>query len=116
MEAEIIKMTLELYHAPPDACGVETSGGTESLFITCLTYREWGRKKGIKKPNIVASNTVHAGFDKACFYLGMELRKIPLTADYHCDFDAMRARVDSNTVCIVASCPDFALGYIDPVP
>lgn len=72
-------MSLDLYHAPPDAAGLITSGGTESIFLATLAYREQGRKKGIKKPNIVASTTVHAGFDKACFYLGMEVRKVALT-------------------------------------
>lgn len=40
MEAEIIKMALDLYHGPPDSCGLLTSGGTESIFITVLAYRE----------------------------------------------------------------------------
>jgi sphinganine-1-phosphate aldolase len=28
----------------------------------------------------------------------------------------MRKQVDSNTVCIVGSCPDFAFGNFDPLP
>lgn len=54
LEAEIIKMSLELFHGPPESCGLNTSGGTESIMIACLAYREWGRKRGITKPNIVA--------------------------------------------------------------
>lgn len=50
-----------------------------------LAYREWGRKKGITNPNVVAPVTAHAAFDKACFYLGMELRKIKLKKDFTVD-------------------------------
>lgn len=67
-EAEIIKMVLELYHGTPSSCGLTTSGGTESILLAMMTYREWGLKvKGITKPNIVCSSTAHAAFDKACF-------------------------------------------------
>lgn len=109
-------MTLDLYHAPPDAAGLITSGGTESIFLSVLAYREQGRRRGIKKANIVASNTVHVGFDKACFYLGMEIRKAPLTPDFKCNVEAMRDLIDSNTVLLVASCPDYAYGKFDPLP
>jgi sphinganine-1-phosphate aldolase len=108
-------MTIELFNGPSDACGLTTSGGTESILLAMLTYREWGRKKGITKANIVAPATAHAAFDKACFYFQIELRKIPLK-DYQTDFEGMRKAIDSNTVCLVASCPDFALGKFDPVP
>ena len=70
-------MTLELFHGNADSCGLNTSGGTESILIACLAYREWGRKRGITKPNIVAPQTAHVAFDKACFYLGIEIRKVP---------------------------------------
>lgn len=109
-------MALDLYNAPQDGCGLHTSGGTESIILACLAYREWGKKvKGITKPNIVCSNTAHAAFDKGCFYLGIELRKIPITKDIECDVNALRDRIDSNTVCVVASCPEYAFGKFDPV-
>lgn len=72
LEAEIIRMTLNMFNAPQDACGLTTSGGTESILLAMLAYREWGRKRGISNPNIVTSSTVHAAFDKACFYFGIE--------------------------------------------
>jgi sphinganine-1-phosphate aldolase len=55
LEAEIININCRLFNGPPTACGLLTSGGTESIFITVLAYREQGRKRGIKKPNIVVS-------------------------------------------------------------
>lgn len=43
LEAEVIKMTLTLFNAPAGGCGLTTSGGTESILIAMLAYREWGR-------------------------------------------------------------------------
>ena len=115
-EAELIRMILELFHGPEDSCGLTTSGGTESNLLSILTYREWGRKRGITKPNIVCSITAHSSFDKAGFYFGVELRKVPLKKNFEIDLEGMRALIDSNTICVVASCPDFAYGFFDPVP
>lgn len=56
MEAEIIRMTCNLYKGDANTCGVGTSGGTESIFTAMLAYREQGRiEKGITRPNIVVS-------------------------------------------------------------
>lgn len=38
-ESEIIKMVLDLYNAPKDACGVTSSGGTESINLAMYCYR-----------------------------------------------------------------------------
>ena len=40
MEAEIVAMVLKLFSAPPDAAGVTTSGGTESILMACLSARQ----------------------------------------------------------------------------
>jgi sphinganine-1-phosphate aldolase len=62
-------MTLDLFNAPEEACGIITSGGTESLLMAILAYREFAKKeKGITKPNFVCPQTAHAAIDKACFY------------------------------------------------
>lgn len=116
LEAEVIKMTLNLFHGPEGSCGLSTSGGTESILLAILSYREWGRQKGIENPNIVLPVTAHAAFDKACFYLGLELRKIPLKGDLTADLEAMREKIDKNTVCVVASAPEYPFGNYDPVP
>lgn len=53
MEAEIIAMVLNMFHAPKEACGVTTSGGTESIIMALLAYREHGRRqRGISHPNM----------------------------------------------------------------
>lgn len=80
-----------------------------------LAYREYFKKeRGITKPNLVMPDTAHPGFDKACFYLGMECRKVPVV-QFKCDFEAIRKAVDANTICLVGSCPDYAYGLYDPM-
>lgn len=39
MEAEIIRWTLNLYNGNSEACGVVTSGGTESILLAMLAYK-----------------------------------------------------------------------------
>lgn len=116
MEAEIIRMVCSMYNGSDKSCGVLTSGGTESILLAMVAYREFGLTKGIKKPNIVMSNAAHAAFDKAAFLFQIEIRKVPVTKNFRCDFKAMKAQIDSNTVCLVASSPDYPYGTYDPLP
>lgn len=67
MESEIIRICCNMYNGDEKTCGVLTSGGTESICLAMLAYRQFGLSKGITKPNIVASNAAHAAFDKAGF-------------------------------------------------
>ena len=116
MEAELIRWTLDLYSGGPETCGIVTSGGTESILLAMLAYREKARaEKGIIKPNMVMSETAHCAFDKGGFYFGIEIRKVPMTKDYRCDVQAMLNVIDSNTICLVASAPEYAFGNYEPV-
>ncbi len=115
-ESEIIRMTLELHNAPEGACGLAPSGGTESIMLAMLAYREWGRARGITKPNIVIPVTAHGSLDKAGFYFDIELRKVPLDENFDVDLVQMRREIDRNTICLVGSAPDYAFGLIDNIP
>lgn len=44
-------MAGDLY-GQPNAYGVITNGGTDSIFNACYAYRELAKKKGITKPNM----------------------------------------------------------------
>jgi len=68
MEAEIIRMVANLYNGDKNSCGIMTSGGTESILLACLAYREKAKERGVKYPNMVMNNNAHAAFDKAAFY------------------------------------------------
>lgn len=53
MEAELISMTGDLFGQGKEPCGCITSGGTESIGMAMLTYRNWARDvKGIQKPEL----------------------------------------------------------------
>lgn len=114
-EAEIIRWTLNMYNGDKESCGLVTSGGTESIMLCMLAYREKFREeRGITKPNIVMSNTAHVAFDKAAFYFGIEIRKVPIGKDYRLDLRGIMNKIDSNTICLVASNPEFPFGTYDP--
>lgn len=109
-------MCLGLYNGTHTCCGLTSSGGTESILLACLAYREWGKNiRGIKKPNIVAASTAHAAVDKACFLLQIELRKVP-HKDQKYNIEGARKMVDKNTIMLYASCPEYAYGNFDPLP
>lgn len=109
-------MVASMYNGDQNVCGILTSGGTESNLLACLAYREFGLKKGITKPNIVMSRTAHASFDKAGFYFSIEIRTIPIGKNLRMDFDKFKRAIDSNTVALICSGPDWPYGTFDPVP
>ncbi|EDV22663.1 uncharacterized protein TRIADDRAFT_28705 [Trichoplax adhaerens] len=115
MEAEVIRMCLGLFHGSSTSCGSVTSGGTESILMACLSYRNKGYKLGISHPEIVAPVTAHAAFNKACEYFGLKLISVPVDTNFQADLTAMRRAITSNTVLLVASAPQYPHGIIDDV-
>jgi sphinganine-1-phosphate aldolase len=117
MEAEVVSMTVNLFHGGPNACGTMTSGGTESILMAMKTYRDYGRTtRNITEPEIVVPITAHAAFDKACAYFGIKLRHIPVDpVTFRAVPSAMEAAINSNTVGLVVSAPSYPQGVIDPV-
>jgi sphinganine-1-phosphate aldolase len=113
-EGEVIAMTAGLMHAP-EACGVVTSGGTESLMNPMLVYRQWGRERGIANPNVVLPITAHPALDKGAHYMGIELRKATVTDRFIADVASVRSLVDENTVALVGSAGTYPHGLIDPI-
>lgn len=52
IETQLIKMGVELFHGKENACGVTTSGGTESILFACMAYRNRGYTMGIENPEM----------------------------------------------------------------
>ena len=99
-----------------DAAGFMTSGGTESILLAVKAARERGRtERSIEHPNVVLPDSAHAAFEKACYYFGLQSRRIPVAADWRADVVAMRAAIDADTVLIVGSAPQYPQGVIDPI-
>ena len=68
------------------------------------------------KSNIVAFDTVHPAFDKACHYFSIECRKVPSdfnlvgskkigNFEYESVKNLLKPYIDSNTICLVGSAP-----------
>ncbi len=116
LEADLVAMGLELFGAPEGAGGSFTSGGTESLFLAMKTARDWARAtKGAAKPNAVMPVTAHASLDKHAHYLGMEVRRVPMRADFRGDLPALERAMDAQTAILVASAPGYTHGVFDPI-
>lgn len=117
MEAEIVRMTVTLFHGNEEQCGCITSGGSESILMAVKAMRDWGRDvKGINKAEIVACVTAHAAFSKAADILGMKLRQVKMDPETcKVNLSAMRRAINGNTVMLVASAPGFPHGIIDDV-
>jgi sphinganine-1-phosphate aldolase len=118
MEAEVVAMTLELFHGEKGrAAGCMTSGGTESILVAMRAYRDIGRQeRGITEPELVVPDTAHAAFDKACDYFGIKLVHVPVDQQtFKVDPEAVRRAITRNTVGIVCSAPSFPQGVIDPI-
>ncbi|XP_029636366.1 sphingosine-1-phosphate lyase 1 [Octopus sinensis] len=116
MEAEIVRMTCNLFNGSSASCGIVTTGGTESIMLACLAYRNRAYSKGIKIPEIIAPKTAHAAFDKAAMVLRMRLTHIPVDpVTKKVDVNAMKRAINKNTCLLVGSAPQFPHGIIDPI-
>lgn len=118
MEEEVIAMALDLFHAPPEAEGFMTTGGTESIVQAIQTCRDWTRKQR-KDPgfrgNIVAPRSVHPAFEKGGRLMDIEVRRAPVGKDFRADIDSMSRLIDDDTMMIVGSAPCFPYGVVDPI-
>ncbi|CEL96937.1 unnamed protein product [Vitrella brassicaformis CCMP3155] len=117
MEAEVVSMVADLFNGDEQTCGCVTSGGTESIMMAMRAYREWGRaERGIITPQIIVPATAHPAFDKAAAYFKMRITKIPVNMPSGTiDLSRLIGAITPNTVAIVASCPSWPHGTLDPV-
>ena len=117
MEAEVVRMTGNLFHGDRDMVGTMTSGGTESLILAVLAYRGYAREtRGVTRPNIVMPITGHVGVDKAGHLLGVHVRHVPVDPVTQTPrISDMRRACDGNTIAMLVSAPQYAHGVMDPV-
>ncbi len=124
-EAEIVAMTAHMLGAGAiDApfgsehgiCGSVSSGGSESILLAMKTYRDWARaKRNITAPEIVLPTSAHAAFHKAAQYFNLQVKLVPLDAEYRADLDAVADAITPNTIALVGSAINFPYGTIDPI-
>ena len=122
-EAEIVRMTARLLHAPDtddpnqQVVGTTTSGGTESILLAMKTYRDWARaEKRITEPEVIAPETAHPAFDKAAHLFGIQLIRTPVGDDFKAKLEPIQDALTRNTIAIVGSAPSYPHGVLDPIP
>lgn len=134
MEAEVVTMVVNILKGQlglstdvegdvdcaPEACGLLTTGGTESILLAVKAYRdEYYAKYGsnAKKPEVIACITCHPALDKACHYFQVVLHKLPSVEGTQAfDLDLIQKYLTPQTCMIYASAPSFPHGVVDPVP
>lgn len=118
-ESEIVSMTARMLGAEQTddpVCGVVSSGGTESILLAMKTYRDWAADtRGIRQPEMVVPETIHAAFDKAAQYFNIRIIHVPVGKDFRADIRAMKKAVTKNTIVMAGSAPSFPHGVIDPI-
>ena len=90
-------MAANMLHGASNVVGNVTSGGTESILIAMMGYRQQARTRGIETPEVICAHTAHPAIDKACHYFNMKLVKLLANENHQLDPAEVRAHVNSNT-------------------
>jgi sphinganine-1-phosphate aldolase len=117
MEREVVRMSCSLMSGDNDSVGTMTSGGTESILMAVKAARELARKKKpwVLKPELVAPESAHVAFEKACKYFGIKYVPVKLDSDYRANVKAIKKAVGVNTIMMMGSAPQYPQGVIDPI-
>lgn len=120
LERELIGFMRELLHGADDVVGTVTTGGTESCLLAVKTARDaWlaarDAEPGTARPKLVAPVTVHAAFQKAAHYFGLELVPVPVLDSGAVDPDAIAAALGEDVALIVVSAPNYPFAALDPI-
>ncbi|XP_039749975.1 sphingosine-1-phosphate lyase [Pararge aegeria] len=116
MEAEIVRMSVNLFNGDEECCGTVTTGGTESIMMACKAFRDLAYSRGITNPQMILPATAHTAFDKAAQYLGIGIVTVPVSTEtYTVDLNAVKRAIGRRTCMIVGSAPNFPYGTMDDI-
>ena len=116
------------------ACGLLTSGGTESVLLAVKAHRDAAlaalgfatgsdgmpavavAARAGRVLTVVAGVTAHPAFDKACELFGLRLHKLAVdSTTLALTPAAVAGALGADTLLVVASAPGFAHGVVDDV-
>lgn len=114
---DIVSMMNELFHAPENAAGILTSGGTESILLTVKTARDYSKSmhKTLDTPEILLPVSAHPAFLKAAHYFGMKAVIFSVDKQGRASNSEAERLINRNTVLLVGSAPSFPHGVIDDI-
>jgi glutamate decarboxylase len=124
LERRCVAILAHLWHAPdPDAAvGCSTTGSSEACMLGGLALkRRWAARrraegKAADRPNLVMGVNVQVCWEKFCRYWDVEPRLVPMLGDrFHLSAEEAVARVDENTIGVVAILGSTFDGSYEPV-
>jgi glutamate/tyrosine decarboxylase-like PLP-dependent enzyme len=110
MERDLIGLVRQLLHGDDEVVGNVTTGGTESCLLAVKTARDVSGGT-----RLLAPVTVHAAFQKAAHYFGLELDLVPVRQDGRVDAAELIARMGPDVALVVVSAPSYPHAALDPV-
>ena len=116
MENEVVQQTASLFSNNQKLFGNLTSGGTESIFLSILSARNYSKQhKNIKNPEVILSSSAHPAFLKAMNFLRIKPIIVPTKKDFNLNLNGFKEAINQNTILLVASAPAYPTGMIDPI-
>ena len=126
IERRCVNMVAHLFHAPDepgaDAVGASTIGSSEAVMLAGLAMKwHWraartaaGKPTGT--PNLILGSNVQVVWEKFCRYWDVEPRYIPVQKGrYVIEPDEVLARIDENTIGVVAILGTTYTGEFEPI-
>ena len=114
MKNEIVRMVGTLLNGDENISGTVTLNRTESIFLTCKTYKAWESEK-VENPEIIVSKTINPVF-KIAEILDIKLVIVDYeNYSFSIGVSNIKKYVNKNTICIVGSAPTFSHGVIDNI-
>lgn len=117
-EVELISFFTNMMKGGEDSCGTSTSGGTESILLAVLAYRQFAQEtKGITEPEILLPESIHSAFYKACYYFKIKPITVPVDkTTFTVNPKKVKAMITKNTIAICLSGGNYPHGLVDPIP
>ena len=117
LEDEVLASVRAILHAPENAGGVLTSGGTESLLMAVKipAHRARSLNPNLGRANMVLPWSSHPALEKAAQLMDLEVRRAPASDALQADVGWMESACDRNTVLLVGSAPPYPHGVVDPL-
>ena len=113
MEREVLGFARLMLHGDETVVGAVTTGGTESCLLAVKTARDLWTGEG--RPRLVAPVTVHAAFQKAAHYFGLDLDLVDVGPDGRARAEDLIARFGPDVALVVVSAPSYPHAALDPV-